>query len=885
VLPASRLLARAAFALSLLLVSAVALAAEAKDYRRTPVPEWVDWVALPTPPSGPAGGDRIALLADDQISLLGSESQRFYRRTSWVASASGIARAGDFSIDFDPAFSQVQIHGIWVERKGERSDRLASARIDTLRRESGLESGLLDGQLTLHLVLDDIRVGDIVDFAASVTGDNPALDGIFRQHYWFSPDVPTRLRQVRILRPATRTLSVKASGDAIDHRVVELGAQTDERWLVQDLAPRAGEDRVPPWHFSGPELEIADPKTWQDVVQWALPLYALQDASTVDALAAELGLRKGSGDEAGVLEAIRFVQEEIRYTGLELGAHAYRPYPAGTVLQRRYGDCKDKASLLVSLLRHQGVEAHAAFVDVDDRARIDARLPGPQAFDHVIVRFEFDGDEYWVDATAEHQRGELANRVAPPFRRALLIAPGESALRDIPPTRLEEPRVDIRETIDLRDGKGGLASDGDYRITTIYRGASAENQRRSFANDSVAVIGQGYVEAVAVYYPNVRQASEPVASDDPKTNEFTVEEHYTLVDLWEDRADEKPGSQADFWLSEIDRALALPKAVERRDPWHLGDHTDVRQRLEILLDGGWPKEHDDLSIKNPYFTFEGVASNDGERFTLEGRLRTHATEVPAADVATLRRDIVQLSDDVSYALLLGEDDAELPDFASWFDWRSLVVLLGTLLLWGWIIFCAVARGVSPAIGMWFRPRASIRAGIEANRQTLAFGLIALSTGLSAVLDESILGAVNENRIGYTLFLLAAMTVGTLIGGAISAVIYAWFGRLLGGQGRSDDLLIVTGFVQVPMLAALPVLVLALALFGPNLVLAPEGPMIFPLILIGLLVLVPMILWSVIVWIPSLAEAHRIGLGRALLVAVLPLVVLGALIVAVVLALQ
>lgn len=876
--------ARTAFALLLCLGSSVAIADVANDYRAAPVPGWVDWMALPEPPTGASGGDTVSLLVDDQISLLGAESHRFYRRASWVASASGIAGAGDFSIDYDPAFSQVQIHGIWVERKGRRSDRLASARIDTLRRESGLESGLLDGQLTLHVVLDDIRVGDIVDFAASVTGGNPALDGIFRQHYWFSASVPVQLRQVRVLRPAERELAVKVSGEGIRHEVAQLAAGTDERWQLRGLTPQPGEDRVPPWHFSGPELEIADPMKWGDVVQWALPLYVDQDAPAVAALATELGIDAGKADEKGVLEAIRFVQDEIRYTGLELGAHAYRPYPPGTVLQRRYGDCKDKASLLVALLRHQGLQAHAAFVDVDDRAEVTSRLPGPQAFDHVIVRFEFEGREHWIDATAGHQRGDLAHRVAPPFRRALLVAEGEAALREIPPTRLDAPRIDIRETIDLRDGEGGLGADGDYRIKTIYRGASAESQRRHFANDSAAVVGRGYVEAIAAYYPNVLQASDPVASDDPVANEFTVEEHYTLPDIWGERGDEKPGSQADFWLSEIDRALALPKAIARRDPWHLGEAVDVRQRLEIELDGGWPTTREKHSIKNPHFTYEGEARNDGDTFSMDGRLRTHSIEVPAADVAKLRNDIQQLSDDVSYALLLGETgDSGVPDIASWFDWRSLVVLLGILLLWSWIVFCALSRSVSPLIGMWFRPRESVRAGIEAERQTLAFVLIALGAGVSATIDENFLAPLGEGRIGFALVILGGMVIGNLIGGAISAVLYAWFGRLLGGQGRSDDLLIVTGYVQVPMLALLPLTILALLLFGPNLVVAPEGAMIAPLILVGALALLPILLWTLVVWIPAIAEAHRIGLGRALLVALLPLLVLTIVIVAIVVA--
>lgn len=855
-------------------------------HRQGPVPSWVDWMALPEPPEAASGGDRVSLLSDDQISLLGGQSHRFYRRASWVAGASGVANAGDFSIDFDPAFAQVTVHGIWVERDGKRSDRLATARIDTLRRESGLESGLLDGQLTLHLVIDDIRVGDIVDFAVSVSGDNPALDGIFRQHYWFATDIPTTLRQVRVLRPRARELAVKVGGEGIAHRRVELDGRIDDRWTLHDFAPVAGEDRVPPWHFSGPELEIADPVSWSEVVAWALPLYAQTDTGAIADLAKELGLRPGQADAEGVREAIRFVQEEVRYTGLELGAHAYRPYPPGTVLQRRYGDCKDKATLLVELLRYLGLQAHPAFVDVDDRARIAERLPGPQVFDHVIVRFEFEGREHWVDATSTSQRGALEHRVAPPYRRALLVAAGETAPREIPPTRLSQPRIDIRETIDLRNADGGLAEDADYRITTIYRGSSAENQRRAFANDSVEEVGQGYVESVAIYYANARQASPPVVRDDTEANEVTVEEHYVLPAVWVERADGASGTQADFWLSEIDRAMTRPKAIDRRNPWHLGEPNDVRQRLEILHDPGWKRERFKHSIRNPHFSYDGDVENDGKRFVMEGRLRTHSIEVPADDVAQLRRDMVQLSDDVSYSLLRGDRSAPAtPDFSTWFDLRTLALGLVALLFWGWVAYCGVTPSLAAGIGVWFRPRASVRQGIEARRHVLAFVLLGLGGAVSALLDDGWLGAWAEGRFGYAAFVAALIVGGTIVVGAVSAALYAWVGRRFGGSGRSDDLLVVTGFAQVPSISVLPVILLALILFGPELVTAPEGAGVVALVLLAAGVLVPMALWSLVVWVAGIAEAHRIGIGRALLVAFVPLLALMLLVVLGVLLLQ
>ena len=74
-----------------------------------------------------------------------------------------------------------------------------------------------------------------------------------------------------------------------------------------------------------------------------------------------------------------------RYVGLEFGIHGYKPYKVTQVLARRFGDCKDKASLMVALLREVGIDAELVLVRTRRGGRIDAEPASLAVFDHAIV--------------------------------------------------------------------------------------------------------------------------------------------------------------------------------------------------------------------------------------------------------------------------------------------------------------------------------------------------------------------------------------------------------------------------------------------------------------------------------------------------------------------
>ena len=95
--------------------------------------------------------------------------------------------------------------------------------------------------------------------------------------------------------------------------------------------------------------------------------------------------KTGSGAEL-VLPASRFVQDDIRYLGIEVGMARRRPTAPDQVFEQRYGDCKDKTALLVAMLRLGGLAAYPALVSSTQGPDLDQWVPSPDAFDHAIVR-------------------------------------------------------------------------------------------------------------------------------------------------------------------------------------------------------------------------------------------------------------------------------------------------------------------------------------------------------------------------------------------------------------------------------------------------------------------------------------------------------------------
>lgn len=170
------------------------------------------------------------------------------------------------------------------------------------------------------------------------------------------------------------------------------------RWEMKDV-PGIDLNRVPlspspeslaarmTVHYSGPGLPTATDGTWKSVGQWYDSLFRERVGATPEITAKAQELTGGKTDFYEKTEAIaEFVQKQVRYVAIEIGIGGYQPHAAGDIFHNRYGDCKDKATLLTAMLSTVGIHATAVIVD-SERGVVDPDAPSIVS-DHAIAAIE-----------------------------------------------------------------------------------------------------------------------------------------------------------------------------------------------------------------------------------------------------------------------------------------------------------------------------------------------------------------------------------------------------------------------------------------------------------------------------------------------------------------
>jgi hypothetical protein len=140
-------------------------------------------------------------------------------------------------------------------------------------------------------------------------------------------------------------------------------------------------------HYAGPGITAPTEGSWQSIGQWYQNLSRDRLVATPEIAAKAKELAGDKTDFYDKTEAIaEFVQKQVRYFVIEMGIGGYQPHYAGDIFRNRYGDCKDKATLLTSMLSTVGV--HGALVMVDDRRGVvDPDAPSIVG-DHMIAAIE-----------------------------------------------------------------------------------------------------------------------------------------------------------------------------------------------------------------------------------------------------------------------------------------------------------------------------------------------------------------------------------------------------------------------------------------------------------------------------------------------------------------
>lgn len=200
----------------------------------------------------------------------------------------------------------------------------------------------------------------------------------------------------------------------------------------------------------------------------------------------ELTERKETLEEK--IKAIyEFVSSEIRYVAIELGQGAYQPYAASEVFRYKYGDCKDKTTLLVAMLRHIGVNAYQALINPYPGKMIDLDIPSIAQFSHVIAAIPLeDGSYIWLDPTvATCKYGDLP--AGDQGRKAFIIGKEKGEFVDTPLFPSENNKIDLTSEINiLEDGsiygweRTVARGQSDIYLRAVYRLTKSDKIKEHF---------------------------------------------------------------------------------------------------------------------------------------------------------------------------------------------------------------------------------------------------------------------------------------------------------------------------------------------------------------------------------------------------------------------
>ncbi len=637
------------------------------SYAIRPPQPWVRILELESQTkSGSSPASSSFLLDDHQIRVGEKTVERYYHHVQRIETAAGLSDVSQLKFYFEPSYQQLAIHFIRIHRDRGLIDALKPSEIKVIQQEEDLKQQLYNGTLAALIFLNDLRVGDIVDYAYTVSGENPVLGGFFSDTFYLANRQPIQHLKLRLVVPSDRVITISNANIEVAPTVSKSGNESEYTWERRDIDALNIEDSTPQWFDPYPSVPISEFQTWSDVVRWALPLYTATGVTPELKTIIQKWQSESESPEGQTVAALRFVQDEIRYLGIELGRYSHQPTLPATVFARRFGDCKDKSLLLVSILKSMGIDAAPALVDTRAGRSLDKRQPSPFAFDHAIVQVRLNGKTYWLDPTIGYQRGGLAQYYDPSYERALVLREGATDLEKIPLPAVNSGQVRIWERYE-----GTTRGVVTLLVHTTYVGSEADNTRSFLSGYSLAELSKLYLNFYSEESPSIKADGLPQIDDDPITNTVQVKEKYLIDGFWKD-------NKHYFHAERIYSEIGKPSSKQRSMPLRVRFPLSIEHTIEIDLVEKFNISPDQGRISNEAVWLDYSFRKEGELIELEYSFKTLADFIPVEKVPSHLMVLDRIHNALGYQLTNGPSVTDTTPGRG--KRRDLFIALGLIVL-------------------------------------------------------------------------------------------------------------------------------------------------------------------------------------------------------------
>ena len=349
--------------------------------------------------------DGAVVLWESEVFDLDEDGKRVYstRRVVKLFNKDGY-HLGEVRIPYAEGGDDVTIHHARTIRPdGTQVELDESDIVRGITPASAAEMGLLVNTRLLYFELPEISDGCIIDYAYSAKNLRDAMKGEFWRQVFFQVDEPIQYYRLTTHIPKKKQLYYEVDGLEIVPTITENNYTRTYTFETKDVPALRSEPLMPAVSDLAYSISLTTLDSWDELVTWYATLIREQDRVTdeIEAKTKELLFGAFTREEK-IKRLYEFVASKIKYAGDERGIWAIKPYPAGEVLKKEWGDCKGKSTLLSTMLRVAGIDSYPVLISAGKASRIVHDVPSLSYFNHMILAV--DGGKntelIWLDPTA-----------------------------------------------------------------------------------------------------------------------------------------------------------------------------------------------------------------------------------------------------------------------------------------------------------------------------------------------------------------------------------------------------------------------------------------------------------------------------------------------------
>jgi hypothetical protein len=484
----------------------------------------------------------------------------------------------------------------------------------------------------LTFSMPGVTVGSVVDYKVVIEDKEPDIKGRFSNQFYFQWYNPTYFCRYKVVTPEGMNLKYRVlnpiQGFVLSPKMIRDGDKKIYFWEYEYVPQIIGEKFMPPMGEIAFRILVTTLDSWEEFSCWWRKKIEgkAEPDEPIKKKVAEL--TKDLSTHKEKIEAIfDYVKREIRYVSIDFGKSGYEPEAAKMVFKNKYGDCKDKSTLLISMLKVAGIPAYYVLIPTKNRENLIKDFPYPFQFDHCIVTVENKGGYHFIDPVANKYHLDFLPN-SDRNQDVLIFKDQVAVFGKTPLAKPEENAEYTKQKITI-----GLDGSIEAETKEFTFGSREASLRGYFIDNSPSKIKSGLEKrvddissgAILLEYSH----SDPLNFKE----RFELRTRYKAQDYCK-----KAGGILIFDVPEIWRGCPATGTKERRHPIVVLNNSYSKDEAEFNIPEGYEVYHipEPLEVRNQYFEFRSSYWQEDDKIFYRGELTRKAIEISPEEYSSYK---------------------------------------------------------------------------------------------------------------------------------------------------------------------------------------------------------------------------------------------------------